>query len=107
MLSEVSAGQDLMFSADELFEKNKIQIYLSCEITHQGSSLSLKDCKHIFSPPRIDASQEENDLNLSNLTSICKAISARIHVEFEQNYVKFIFEIKIEVPDFSNFKQNG
>jgi hypothetical protein len=87
----------MLTDADELISTQS-QIYLSCEISHQGSSLTLKDCKNIFSPPKIDASKEENDLNLSNLTSICKALSARIHVEFEHNYVKFTFEIKIDVP---------
>jgi hypothetical protein len=82
-LGEVAPGRDLLTSADELYSTNNGQIYLFCEITHQGSSLTLKDCKNIFSSPKIDASQEENDLNLANLTSICKALSARIHVEFE------------------------
>jgi hypothetical protein len=35
---------------------------------------------------------------LSNIRSISKALSARIHIESEKNEVKFIFVVKIEVP---------
>lgn len=52
----------------------------------------------MFNPPNPGAQKEETDFNLSNIRSISKALQARIHVQSENDCVKFIFVIKIEVP---------